>query len=275
MKIRNRQFDFKNKGYLMGILNVTPDSFSDGGDFRGKEQAIEQALKMVEEGADIIDIGGESTRPGHEKISADEEQKRILPVIEGIRKYSDCVISIDTYKSSTLEKALEAGGDMANDIWGMMKDEKMADIVVKHRCPVVLMHNKDNNHYDNLMEDMVMELQKIIDDALNQGVKRDQIIIDPGIGFALSYEKDLKVLEKLDEIVALDYPLLIGTSRKRFIGRATKVDIAKDRVIGTCATTVWGRMKGASIFRVHDVRANKEALDMVEAIMKGGQYGSN
>ncbi|MDO5718823.1 MAG: dihydropteroate synthase [Tissierellia bacterium] len=271
MIIRKREFDFKNNAYIMGILNVTPDSFSDGGKYDEIDKAIQKAKEMISEGADIIDIGGESTRPGHTPISAEEEINRVVPVIKAIRNFSDCVISIDSYKSETLEAAFQSGADIANDIWGLVKDPLMTDIIKKYEVPVIIMHNKEDNLYDNLIEDMINQIKNSIRIAKSKGIHDDKIIIDPGIGFALSYEKDLIVLNNLERFTELGYPVLLGTSRKRFIGKATDVEIASDRIIGTCATTVLGRIKGASLFRVHDIKENLQALKMTDAILREGR----
>lgn len=272
MKIGKKYFDFAKQGYIMGILNVTPDSFSDGGKFHGVEKAMVQVRRMIEEGVDLIDIGGESTRPGHVPVSAEEEKKRILPVIEAIRKESDVPLSVDTFKADTLEAALEAGANMANDVWGFMEDPRMAEVVKAYDVPVILMHNKKNNHYVHLMEDMKRELGMSIERALKTGIGEEKIVIDPGLGFALDYEKDLTVLHRLDALKELGFPILLGASKKRFIGHATGVKEPSLRTIGTVATTVVGYTKGARIFRVHDVKENKEALRMVMAIEReGGQ----
>lgn len=271
MKIRNTEFDFENKAYIMGILNVTPDSFSDGGRFTSVENAVAHVKKMIEEGVDIIDIGGESTRPGHTPVSSEEEIERIIPVIKAIREFSDVPISIDTFKAETLEAAVQAGADVANDIWGFMADEKMADVCGKYNLPVILMHNRRNNEYEDFIPDFKEDLKKSIELAISKGVAKDRIIIDPGVGFALDYEKDLTIINRLDELKSFGYPILLATSRKRFIGKATGVEKADERVIGTAITTAIGYERGARMFRVHDVKANKEALKMVEALLREGR----
>ncbi|MCI7238696.1 MAG: dihydropteroate synthase [Anaerococcus sp.] len=275
MKIRNTEFDFENEKYIMGILNVTPDSFSDGGHFDTVEKAVSHARQMIEEGVDIIDIGGESTRPGHTPLSFKEEMDRVLPVIEKIREFSDIPISIDTYKAESMDLALSAGADIANDIWGFKKDPDMKDVVKKHDSPVILMHNKEVAEYKDFKIDYVEDIKESIKLAKEAGIGDDKIILDPGVGFAKNYKWDLQAIKYLDSYVKLGYPVLLATSRKRFIGAATGVDNPLDRLAGTIATTVYGATLGASIFRVHDVKANKEALAMTTEIMAEGKKKSS
>lgn len=275
MKIRNTEFDFENEKYIMGILNVTPDSFSDGGHFDTVEKAVSHARQMIEEGVDIIDIGGESTRPGHTPLSSKEEMDRVLPVIEKIREFSDIPISIDTYKAESMDLALSAGADIANDIWGFKKDPDMKDVVKKHDSPVILMHNKKVAEYKDFKIDYVEDIKESIKLAKEAGIGDDKIILDPGVGFAKNYKRDLQAIKYLDSYVKLGYPVLLATSRKRFIGAATGVDNPLDRLAGTIATTVYGATLGASIFRVHDVKANKEALAMTTEIMVEGKKKSS
>ncbi len=275
MKIRNTEFDFENEKYIMGILNVTPDSFSDGGHFDTVEKAVSHARQMIEEGVDIIDIGGESTRPGHTPLSSKEEMDRVLPVIEKIREFSDIPISIDTYKAESMDLALSAGADIANDIWGFKKDPDMKDVVKKHDSPVILMHNKEVAEYKDFKIDYVEDIKESIKLAKEAGIGDDKIILDPGVGFAKNYKRDLQAIKYLDSYVKLGYPVLLATSRKRFIGAATGVDNPLDRLAGTIATTVYGATLGASIFRVHDVKANKEALAMTTEIMAEGKKKSS
>lgn len=275
MKIRNTEFDFENEKYIMGILNVTPDSFSDGGHFDTVEKAVSHARQMIEEGVDIIDIGGESTRPGHTPLSFKEEMDRVLPVIEKIREFSDIPISIDTYKAESMDLALSAGADIANDIWGFKKDPDMKDVVKKHDSPVILMHNKEVAEYKDFKIDYVEDIKESIKLAKEAGIGDDKIILDPGVGFAKNYKRDLQAIKYLDSYVKLGYPVLLATSRKRFIGAATGVDNPLDRLAGTIATTVYGATLGASIFRVHDVKANKEALAMTTEIMAEGKKKSS
>lgn len=271
MKIRETNFDFENEAYIMGILNVTPDSFSDGGTHNKVDDALKHTEKMIKEGATIIDVGGESTRPGYTPISSDEEIERIVPVIEKIRENFDVVISVDTFKSKTFLEAVKAGADILNDIWGLKADKNMASLVKETDKHVIIMHNKDNNEYVNLMDDLIRETLESVDIALKAGISKDKIILDPGVGFALSYEKDLEVINQLEKFVQVGYPVLLGTSRKRVIGTASGVLIPSERSVATSATTAIGVMKGASIFRVHDVKENFEAMKMALAVRREGK----
>lgn len=271
MIIRGKEYDLKNEAYIMGILNVTPDSFSDGGKFNNVESALKQVEKMVNEGAAFIDIGGESTRPGHTPVSSETEIERLVPIIEKIRENFDVAISVDTFKSKTFKICIEAGADMLNDVWGMKYDSEMAKIAKELDVPVILMHNKDNNIYDDLMKDLIRETLESVEIAHAAGISDDKIILDPGCGFALDYEKDLTVVNRLREFVEVGYPVLLGTSRKRFVGRATEIAEPLQRAIGTAATTAIGVMNGATIFRVHDVKENYEAMKMAMAIIHEGK----
>ena len=255
MRIGNKEYKLGDRTYIMGILNVTPDSFSDGGKFNEIEAAVIQAKKLVEDGADIIDVGGESTRPGAEYVSEDEEIKRVVPIIEAIKKELDITISIDTYKSKTAEAAIKAGADIINDIWGAKYDKNIASIAAKYDTPIILMHNRENKPYENLMEDVKKDLQESIDIALNAGVKKENIILDPGIGFAKTYEENLIVMN------------LLGTSRKSMIGLTLNLPV-NERLEGTLATTVIGIMKGMDFIRVHDVLENKRVAVMTDKIIK-------
>lgn len=271
MIIRGKNFDFKNDAYIMGILNVTPDSFSDGGTHNKVDDALFHTEKMIKEGALIIDVGGESTRPGYTPVSSEEEIERIVPVIEKIRANFDVVISVDTFKSKTYLAAVKAGADILNDIWGLKADENMARVVKDTDTHVIIMHNKDNNEYGDLMKELICDTLESVDIALKAGISKDKIILDPGVGFALSYEKDLTVINRLDEFVNIGYPVLLGTSRKRVIGTATGIQVANERGVATAATTAIGVMKGASIFRVHDVKENFEAMKMALAVRREGK----
>lgn len=268
MKIRNQIFDLENNIYIMGILNVTPDSFSDGGRFNHIDAALKHAEVMLEEGADMIDIGGESTRPGHEPVSEEDEIARVIPVIEAIRQRFDVPISIDTYKAKTGRLALEAGADLINDVWGFRREPALADVTAEFDVPCCLMHNRDNMDYTNLLEDIISDLQLSVDLALGAAVARDNIILDPGIGFAKEQADNLYMMKHLEDLKnAFDLPILLGTSRKRMIGNV--LDLPTDeRVEGTVATTVIGVMQGCSIFRVHDVKANRRAALMAHAIYR-------
>jgi len=266
---RSATLHLSERTHIMGILNVTPDSFSDGGKHATVEKGLRHAKKMIRDGADIIDVGGESPRPDHEPISATEEMERVLPVIEALKKEVDVPISIDTYKAETAEAAIRAGADIINDIWGAKKDAKMAEVAAAYDVPIILMHNRSSKQYQSLIDEMISDLQESIDIVQKAGVKQDKIIIDPGIGFGKKLEHNYTVLNKLDEIKrAFPYPLLLAASRKSFI---TKVlDIAPDeRDNATGATTCIGITKGASIIRVHDVKRHVELAKMTDAIVRG------
>ena len=267
MKIGNKEFNIGERTYVMGILNVTPDSFSDGGKFNTIDMALKRVEKLIKDGADIIDIGGESTRPNFEKVSEDDEIERVVPIIKAIKEKFDIPISIDTYKSKTAEAAIEAGADMINDIWGFKKDPNMAKVAAKYNVPCVLMHNRKEAKYDNLMKDLMYDLEESINIALDAGVSRENIILDPGIGFAKTLEQNLIVMNNLDIIKALELPLLLGTSRKSMIGLTLDLPV-DERVEGTIATTVLGITKGCEFIRVHDVLENKRACVMTDAILR-------
>ena len=266
MKIGNKIFEPSEKTYVMGILNVTPDSFSDGGSYTSIDKAMEQAEKMIQQGADIIDVGGESTRPGHVQIGDEEEIKRVVPVIREIKKKFDIPVSIYTYKSAVAKAALEAGADLLNDIWGFRYDEKMAELAAEYDVPVCLMHNRDNLDYDDFMEDVKKDLQISLDIAEKYGVKKENIMLDPGVGFGKTYEQNLMVMNHLEEIVDMGYPVLLGTSRKSVIGLTLDLPV-DEREEGTLATSVLGAIKGCQFVRVHDVEKNVRALKMTDAIL--------
>ena len=267
MRIGAREFDFERKTYVMGILNVTPDSFSDGGRWNCADAALKKALIMQEEGADIIDIGGESTRPGYTAVSVEEEIERVAPVIERIRRETDIPLSIDTYKSQVAEAAVAAGADMVNDIWGLKKDSHMAEIISAKKVPCCLMHNRENTDYTDFLKDVEADLRESLQLAKNAGIMRDKIIIDPGIGFAKNYKQNLLMIKKLDILKAFELPILLAASRKSVIGLTLGLP-TEERLEGTLATTIYGVQKGAAIVRVHDVKENVRALRMLEAIME-------
>lgn len=268
IKIGSRMFDTKRHTYIMGILNVTPDSFSDGGSYMTDDAALFRAEQMIGEGADIIDVGGESTRPGYQKISDEEEIARVVPVIEKIKAHFDIAVSADTYKSRVAAAALEAGADMINDIWGLKYDAQMAGVIKKYDAACCLMHNRETPQYENFMEDCLADLKGCIEIAKHAGIGDDKIVIDPGVGFAKTYEQNLSVLRHLEQFLTLGYPLLLGTSRKSVIGLTIDVPADK-RLAGTLATTVLGVQKGAAFIRVHDILANRQAVKMAEAILYG------
>lgn len=267
MRIGNKEYELGKRTYIMGILNVTPDSFSDGGKFNEIDAAVNQARKLIEDGADIIDIGGESTRPGAEYVTEEEEIKRVVPIIKAIKEKLDVTISIDTYKARTAEEAIKAGADIINDIWGSKYDKNMAKVAAKYNTPIILMHNRENKPYENLMEDVVRDLQESIDIALKAGVKKENIILDPGIGFSKTYEENLIVMNNCEIIKKLGYPMLLGTSRKSMIGLTLNLPV-NERVEGTLATSVMGIIKGFEFIRVHDVLENKRAAIMTDTILK-------
>lgn len=269
MKIGNREFDIKDDTYIMGILNVTPDSFSDGGKFNHMEAAVEHTKQMIEEGATIIDVGGESTRPGYTMIIPDEEEiSRVVPVIRAIKEKFDIPVSIDTYKSAVAEAAIEAGADLVNDIWGLKYDPKMAEVIAHHKVACCLMHNRDNMDYGNFMDDMLKDLRETVAIAKSAGIEDDKIILDPGVGFAKSYENNLVAIREVGRLHELGYPILLGTSRKSVVGLT--LDTTKDeRVEGTMVTTVYGVQQGCAFVRVHDVKENMRAIRMTQAIMRG------
>ena len=262
----------KKRSLIMGILNVTPDSFSDGGDYYEKNLAVEHALKMVNQGADIIDIGGESTRPFSEPVSFDEEISRVIPVIKGIRENSDVCISIDTTKSKVALAALESGASFINDISAMETDPAMVNVALKFDCPLVLMHMKgkpknmqDNPLYKSLIKDIKNYLFERVDFAISKGIDRKKIIIDPGIGFGKTVENNFEIINNLEQFVKMNLPVLLGASRKSFIG--VTLDLPeKERIEGSIAANIIGLQKGAKIFRVHDVVETNRAMVIANKI---------
>lgn len=267
MIIGGKTFDTENEMYIMGILNITPDSFSDGGKFNNQDDALRHAEEMISEGADIIDIGGESTRPGHTVITKEEEIERVIPVIEAVKKRFDVPVSIDTYKPDVAEAAVKAGADLVNDIWGLKYDVKMAELIAKYDLPCCLMHNRKEAVYEDYMNDVVNDLKETVSIALKAGIKKENIMLDPGVGFGKTYEHNLIVMNHLEMIKEIGYPVLLGTSRKSMIGLTLNVPADK-RMVGTAATTVIGAMKGCAFYRVHDCKENKQALMMARAILR-------
>jgi dihydropteroate synthase len=256
----------------MGILNVTPDSFSDGGFFFEKEKAIAHGLKMVEEGVDIIDIGGESTRPGSKPLQLDEELRRVIPVIESVAQKADVPISIDTYKSDVAQKAIEAGAEIINDISGLHFDPKLAKVAAKEETPLILMHIRGTPetmqkdvHYDSLFSEILQYLKDAIQMAESSGVDPCKVIVDPGIGFGKTVLDNLLIIKNLDEFRILGKPILLGTSRKNFIGKILNAEV-EDRLEGTLASIAIGVLKGAHIIRSHDVLQAKKAIAVADAI---------
>ncbi|AKP45482.1 Dihydropteroate synthase [Bacillus smithii] len=264
------RFDFDKKTYIMGILNVTPDSFSDGGKFYSVEDAVSHAIEMVQDGAGIIDVGGESTRPGHNPVSVEEELRRVIPVIQEVSKRVDAPISIDTFKARTAAEAIEAGAHIINDVWGAKQDPEIADVAAEKKVPIILMHNRPNMDYENFVRDVLFDLYESIEIAKKAGVSDDKIILDPGIGFAKDRDQDMLLMQNLDKIVALGYPVLLATSRKRVIGHVLDLPV-EERMEGTGATCLFGMQKGCHIVRVHDVKPISRMVKMMDALMGKGE----
>ena len=267
MIIGNREFDTEKNTYIMGILNVTPDSFSDGGKYNGMEQALRHAQKMIAEGADLIDVGGESTRPGHVQISDEEEIARVTPVIEALKKEFDIPISIDTYKSHVAEAALQAGADLVNVSRLHAYDEKMAEVIAKYHAACCLMHNREKAEYEEFQKDFIEDMKECVNIADQAGISRDKIILDPGVGFGKTYEMNLEIIQKVDVMHELKLPILLGTSRKSVIGLTLDLP-AGEREEGTLVTTVYAVQKRCAFVRVHDVEKNKRAIRMTQALMR-------
>ena len=267
MIIGNREFDTKNNTYIMGILNVTPDSFSDGGRYDTIDAALFHARQMVKEGADILDIGGESTRPGHIQITDAEEIGRVVPVIERLKQEFDIPLSIDTYKSTVAEAALAAGADLVNDIWGLKYDEKMASVIAKSGAACCLMHNREKAEYDDFAADFLEDMRGCVALAGRAGIRHDKIILDPGVGFGKTYEMNLEIINQLELLHQFDLPILLGASRKSVIGLTLDLP-ADQREEGTLVTTVYAVQKGCAFVRIHDVKKNKRAIRMTQALMR-------
>ena len=266
MRIGKKDFDLNNHCYIMGILNVTPDSFSDGGKFNSLDAALKHTEEMICDGVDIIDVGGESTRPGHIRISEEEEIARVTPVIEAIKRNFDIPVSVDTYKGAVTLAALQAGADLVNDIWGFKYDSKVAEYTAKYEAACCLMHNRNEAVYNDFQKDFLADLQECLAIAKKANIADDKIILDPGVGFGKTYEMNLEIIGHLEIMHELNYPVLLGTSRKSVIGLTLDLP-ADERVEGTLATTVIGVMKGCSFVRVHDVKENARIIKMTEAIL--------
>lgn len=266
MQMGKYTFDTDHHCYVMGILNVTPDSFSDGGKWNDMDRAMAHAAQMIEEGATIIDVGGESTRPGYTMISDEEEISRVVPVIRELKKRFDVAVSVDTYKSAVAKAAVEAGADMVNDIWGLKYDEKMAEMIANTGAACCLMHNRKEADYTDFMPDMLEDLKETVAIAKKAGIADDKICLDPGVGFGKTYENNLEAIHHVDQLLTLGYPVLLGTSRKSVIGLTLDLP-ASERMEGTVATSVIGVMKGCAFVRVHDVRENTRAIRMTEAVL--------
>lgn len=269
IKIGGRVFAARGKTYIMGILNVTPDSFSDGGKWNGRDAALRHTEQMIQQGADIIDVGGESTRPGYTVLSDEEEIQRIVPIISEIKSRFDIPVSLDTYKSRVAEAGIAAGADLINDIWGLRYDEHMAEVIAKNGLPCCLMHNRKEANYRDLLSEMKEDLKESLGIAYRAGIKKENILLDPGVGFGKGYGDNLSVLRNMEQFAELGYPLLLGCSRKSVIGLSLDLPIG-ERLEGTLATTVMAVLKGYSFVRVHDVKENVRAVRMTEAVLKGG-----
>ena len=272
--------DLSRRTHVMGVINVTPDSFSDGGQFFEKERAIEQALQLATDGADLIDVGGESTRPYSKGISADEEMNRVIPVIETLKKELGIPISIDTLKAPVAREALRCGASMVNDISALRSDPKMASVVAEAGVPVILMHMKGtpadmqvNPSYDDVAAEIITFLKEVMDQAVSRGVRRDRIIVDPGIGFGKTADHNLEILKDLGRFQCLGVPILVGSSRKAFIGRILDKKV-HERDTGTMATVAAAVMNGAHIVRVHNVKQAVETVRVIDAIKRGKIEGA-
>ncbi|MCI0767594.1 dihydropteroate synthase [Bacillus sp. TL12] len=261
--------DLNKKTLIMGILNVTPDSFSDGGNFDEVNAAVSHAKEMVENGADIIDIGGESTRPGFAKVSVEEELGRVIPMIQAVSKEVKVPISIDTYKAEVAKQAIEAGAHVINDVWGAKAEPKIAEVAARYNVPIILMHNRENTNYRNLIADMIADLYESVKIAKDAGVPDENIILDPGIGFAKTPEQNLEVMRNLEQLHVLGYPVLLATSRKSFIGHVLDLPV-EERVEGTGASICLGIEKGCEMIRVHDVKEMARMAKMMDAMIGKG-----
>lgn len=266
MIIGSREFDTEHNTYIMGILNVTPDSFSDGGRYNSLDAALFHAQQMADEGADIIDVGGESTRPGHTQISDEEEISRVVPVIEKLKQEFDIPLSVDTYKSAVAEAAVRAGADLVNDIWGLKYDEKIASVIAESGAACCLMHNREQAEYNDFTADFMDDMRECVRLADKAGIPRDKIILDPGVGFGKTYEMNLTIINRLEILHDLKLPILLGTSRKSVIGLTLDLP-ADQREEGTLVTTVYAVQKGCAFVRVHDVEKNRRAIRMTQALM--------
>ncbi|PWK07848.1 dihydropteroate synthase [Tumebacillus permanentifrigoris] len=261
-------FEIGTRTLIMGILNVTPDSFSDGGRWSEVDLALEHAREMVAAGADILDIGGESTRPGHDPVSADEEIARVVPVIQRLAQELPGVpISIDTYKASVARAAVQAGAHLVNDVWGLRADPEMAKTCAELDVPVILMHNRETPHETDVLPNTLRELRECVELAHLAGIRDEQIWLDPGIGFGKTYEQNLYVMQQLDAICNLGYPVLLGTSRKSMIGNTLHLPV-EDRVEGTAATVALGIAKGVEMIRVHDIQQMARIARMTDAMVR-------
>lgn len=267
MRIGHKEFDTANHTYIMGILNVTPDSFSDGGKWNDMDKSLFHVEEMIEAGADIIDVGGESTRPGYTLLSEQEETARVVPIIEAVKKRFDIPVSLDTYKAPVALAGIEAGADMINDIWGLKYDGELASVIAKTGVACCLMHNRKEPDYRDYIRDLLADLEETLEIAERAGIDREKICIDPGVGFGKTYEHNLQIINKLEVLHTFGLPVLLGASRKSVIGLTLDLPV-EERLEGTLATTVIAVMKGLSFIRVHDIKENLRAIRMTEAVKR-------
>ncbi|AYC30674.1 dihydropteroate synthase [Paenisporosarcina cavernae] len=263
--------EFTKRTIIMGILNVTPDSFSDGGSYTTTDRAVKRALEMIEEGADIIDIGGESTRPGHTALTSEEEVERVIPMIRAIRSETNIPISIDTYKADVAEAAIQAGATIINDIWGAKREPKIVEVAAAHGAPIILMHNRGETTYHSFWNDVKQDLEDSIQLAVNAGVPKENIWLDPGIGFGKTTSQNIRMMQHLRDLVAMGYPVLLGTSRKSMIGNVLQLPV-EERLEGSLATVDYGIMVGCHIVRVHDVKETARSVRMMDVLVGKQTY---
>ncbi len=268
MRIGSRDFAIQGHTYVMGILNVTPDSFSDGGRYQKLDQALYHVEEMITDGMDIVDVGGESTRPGYTPVTAEEEEERVIPVIEAVKSRFNIPISLDTCKAAVAKAGIEAGVDLINDIWGLKFDPALAEVIANENIACCLMHNRKEAIYQNYMEEVLWDLEETLQIAHQAGIADDKIILDPGVGFGKIYEHNLEIIDRMEMLHSLGYPLLLGASRKSVVGNALNLP-KEERVEGTLVTSVFAVLKRAMFVRVHDVKENVRAIRMAEAIRDG------
>ena len=274
MRIGSRDFATQGHTYVMGILNVTPDSFSDGGRYQKIDQALYHVEEMITDGMDIVDVGGESTRPGYTPITAEEEEERVIPIIEAIKSRFNIPISLDTCKAAVAKAGICAGVDLINDIWGLKFDPALAEVIANENIACCLMHNRKEAVYQNYMEEVLWDLEETLQIAHQAGIADDKIMLDPGVGFGKTYEHNLEIIDRMEMLHSLGYPLLLGASRKSVVGNALNLP-KEERVGGTLVTSVFAVLKRAMFVRVHDVKENVRAIRMAEAIRDGYKVRKN